>query len=281
MTRLLRWQAVSLLGLILLSLYACTSSGLTGANRQQVSAWAEPRGWSPLSLQQGSFNFFALLKQDQPTRELTVYIEGDGARWITAYRPPHDPTPLQPLVLLLAEQDPSAAVAYLARPCQYLAAQSLADCSQQYWSQRRFAAEVVQAMDGALDALKQQSGAEQLRLVGYSGGGVIAALLAQRRTDVRGLITLAAPLALADWTDLQGLSPLTGSLDPSASVVRLPQALHYAGAEDEQVPAAVVELFVASHGGHIQVLEGFDHRCCWVKQWSRLLARMPVVESGL
>jgi esterase/lipase len=52
-------------------------------------------------------------------------------------------------------------------------------------------------MDAAVTALKRASGASRLRLVGYSGGGVMAMLLAARRDDVAQVVTIAAPLRLA------------------------------------------------------------------------------------
>src|SRR5690606_9834760 len=153
-----------------------------------------------LRLQGDTFQLRALLRQGGAARDLRVYLEGDGAAWPSAFRPPRDPTPRRPLVLRLAEQDPAAAVAYLARPCQYLDSDGLAGCSVAYWTDRRYAVEVLEALDQALDQLKARSGARHLRLVGYSGGGVLATLLAQRRDDVSELVTLAAPLAVNEWT---------------------------------------------------------------------------------
>ena len=52
--------------------------------------------------------------------DVTIYIEGDGFAWVSRRQPSTNPTPVNPLALRLAATDPSPAVAYLARPCQYV-----------------------------------------------------------------------------------------------------------------------------------------------------------------
>lgn len=254
-----------------LLLNGCAGPPFPHDSPAQVESWALARGWTPLWLRAEPFKLLALLRQSQASRSLRVYIEGDGAAWSSGYRPPADPTPQRPLVLELAERDLAAAVAYLGRPCQYLAPVALAGCSSAYWSERRFAPEVVAAMDQALSRIKQVAGAERLSLVGYSGGGVLATLLAQRRDDIDGLVTLAAPLALAEWVRLKALSPLRGSLDPLDGCASLPYAVHMVGSRDRVVPTALGARFVARHGGRLQLLPGFDHGCCWVQHWPALL----------
>ncbi|MBZ0142298.1 MAG: lysophospholipase [Rhodocyclaceae bacterium] len=246
-----------------------------GGSRRAVEDWAKPRGFHPEPLDAGSFRLFALRRQASPARTLTVYIEGDGAPWPSVYRPPSDPTPPRPIALALADRDPATAVAYLGRPCQYLDEKERDSCDVAYWSGRRHAEEVLRAMNEAVDRLKQRAGVGAVRLVGHSGGGVIAALLAQRRGDVAGLITIAAPLALSAWTTAQRLTPLAGSVDPLAqrSIAAWAAACHFVGAEDAVVPPAVVRRFVQAHGGRMEIIDGFEHDCCWVRDWDTLLRR--------
>lgn len=246
-----------------------------GASREAVANWGAARGFASEEIAAGDFRLFALRRPRSPSPLLTVYLEGDGAPWPSLYQPPPDPTPARPLALLLAASDPAPAVAYLGRPCQYLDARPLGDCDVSYWSRRRFAEEAVRAMDLALERLKEESGAQRLRLIGHSGGGVMALLLAQRRNDVERIVTLAAPLALALWTREQGLSPLEGSLDPMTLTAGAswPQAVHFAGAQDRVVPAAVIAGFVRAHGGRLEIVPGYDHDCCWTRDWPRLLDR--------
>jgi len=55
----------------------------------------------------------------------------------------------------------------------------------------RFAPEVINSFSRAIDTLKEKSGAKYVELVGYSGGGAIAVLVAAGRSDVVGVRTVA------------------------------------------------------------------------------------------
>ncbi|MEW6163667.1 MAG: alpha/beta hydrolase [Pseudomonadota bacterium] len=206
-----------------------------------------------------------------PAEVLHVYIEGDGAAWPTLYHPPRDPTPEKPVALALAAQDPASAVAYLGRPCQYLDADRVAGCPVKYWTSHRFAPEVLAAYQAALDTLKARFGAHRLRLFGYSGGGVLALLLGGARTDVMQVVTVASPISVAEWAAWHKVSPLDGSLDPARLAAPLPPAVHFVGAEDDVVPADVVASFAARSGARLRSVPGFDHECCWSRDWRRLL----------
>lgn len=267
--------------LFLAALGACATSERFGGSRQSVLEWSQARGFVEADGATGRFRLLTLVR-DRGGSVASIYIEGDGAAWPTPYHPPRDPTPLRPVALALAAADPAAIVAYLGRPCQYLDAAPLADCDSAYWTERRFAPEVIDAYDQALTRLKHLSGASRLRLHGYSGGGVIAALLAARRNDVEALVTVAAPLSLAAWLALHDASPLRGSLDPGTTETkgRLPPGLHFAGGEDRTVPPVVLEHFIARAGGRMEVLPGYDHDCCWVRDWPSLLKRVNGVEAA-
>lgn len=259
------------------ALTACATPGRFGGSRQAVLDWSQPRGFAELPAAPGRFQLLTLVRGGG-SELVSIYIEGDGAAWPTPYSPPGDPTPARPVALALAAADPGIAVAYLGRPCQYLDAAALRGCDRAYWTRKRFAEEVIAAYDEAIDRIKRGSGARRIVLFGYSGGGVIAALLAARRDDVGRLVTVAAPLATAEWTSWHGVSPLTGSLDPTdlGENVRLPRAVHFVGADDRIVPAPVVEHFIRRRGGRIEVIPGFDHECCWSRDWGALLGRATV-----
>ncbi len=260
--------------LILSSVAGCAGEDRFGGSRQAVMEWGRERGFEPGQLAVGPFRLLSLVRiLGAPAPEvLDVYIEGDGAAWPTPYHPPRDPTPLQPIGLALAAADPALAVAYLGRPCQYLDGAQLADCAPAYWTERRFAPEVVAAYMSLLDRLKAGSGAKRLRLFGHSGGGVLATLLAARRSDVDRLVTVAAPLAVAEWTNWHRATPLLGSLDPAeVALAGLPPATHFVGGRDGIVPARVVAAFAARSGGRLREVAEFDHQCCWSRDWPRLL----------
>ncbi len=260
--------------LLLLLLSACATSESFGGSRRAVIEWSRPQGFADVSLTTGGFQLLALIRGGRSDK-VSIYIEGDGAAWPSAFSPPADPTPQKPIALALAAADHSGTTVYLGRPCQYLDKAALRSCDSAYWIERRFAPEVVAAYDDALTRFKRRAGAKSFRLFGYSGGGVLATLLAAQREDVELLVTVAAPLALGKWAAWHDVSPLGASLDPAelGENVRLPRSVHFVGADDRIVPLAIVESFIRRKGGRIERVPGFDHGCCWARDWATLLRR--------
>ena len=73
---------------------------------------------------------------------------------------------------------------------------------------------------------------------------------------------------------IHGYSPLAGSLNP-ALMPPLPPTiaqLHYVGGRDRNVPPSVVQSFARRHpGARVIALADFDHECCWIDRWPKLL----------
>ena len=246
------------------------------ARRQSALALAAPSGWQASSLAAGDFRLLALHPAPQPVTELAVFIEGDGLAWLDPRTPSADPTPVDPIALRLALAEPHRPSAYLARPCQFEAPLAAGNCRVAHWTQARFSPEVIAAMDQGLSQLKQMFGARRLVLVGYSGGGAVAALLAARRKDVSLLVTVAAVLDHEAWTRAQGMSPLQGSLNPADAwaALRGLRQLHFVGAQDRVAGRAAVQPFVdrfavAQRPSLVEV-PAFTHACCWAEAWKRL-----------
>ncbi len=259
-----------------LLLVSCTVLDLDERRAASARVVADA-GWQRVDLETRSFVLAAFAPpQLRESDLLTVYIEGDGLAYLDAGTPSFDPTPLDPLALRLALRDPSGPAVYLARPCQYVSGAGRRGCEAKYWTSHRFAPQVIQATGAALDQLKARYGARRLALVGYSGGGAVAALAAAEREDVASLTTIAAPLDHRAWTQAEGLAPLTGSLNPADAWQRLRriEQKHYVGGKDRDVgePAAraYAARFPAGERPQIIVLPGFDHRCCWVGRWPEL-----------
>lgn len=249
---------------------------MTAAREAQAHGWqAELLAAGRISLQAWHPNHFA-------GQVLTVYIEGDGFAWRTPRHPSSDPTPIDPMALRLALAHPSSQVAYLARPCQYVGTQA---CTTRDWTGGRFSEELVAASDLALTSLKHQADAETLILVGYSGGGAVASLLAARRNDVIRLVTVAGNLDHRAWTEAHGIDPLSASLNPADQIDRLnhiPQ-LHFVGGRDEIVPVAVIdaftERFAPNHRPKVIIEPEFDHHCCWAESWPRLARKAGLISQ--
>lgn len=210
---------------------------------------------------------------------LTIYIEGDGLAWLSEDRPSNNPTPLIATALNMALHDQkNKPVAYLARPCQFVSEASWGKCRQDYWTNLRFSAEVISAMNQAVDYLKQYYHAQQIVLIGYSGGGTVATLLSAKRQDVIKLMTVAAILDIDYWVRQENLTPLSGSLNPADAwkkLISTPQ-IHWVGGKDKVVPKEVAfafaERFPAAKKPTINVVPDFDHTCCWARDWMSLLS---------
>lgn len=211
------------------------------------------------------------------TDHLVVYIEGDGPTWRRRLQP-RDPTPRRPTALSLAIHDPWPDVVYLARPCQYLDRRRLAACPPAYWGEARFSEAVVAAMDIAVSKAKSALGASRLTLIGFSGGGAIATLLAARRDDVDNLMTVAGTLDHAAFTRLHDVPPLAASLNPidAAPATAAVCQVHLVGGADRVVPPEIGRNFVERLGSklaRLDVIAVNDHGCCWALQWADILRR--------
>jgi pimeloyl-ACP methyl ester carboxylesterase len=208
---------------------------------------------------------------------LHIYIEGDGLAWRSRRRFSPDPTPLHFTALKLAAADPSQnAIVYLGRPCQYGIPPDSA-CRPIFWTAGRYSETVIDAMDRRIDALITQIGNDApLTLIGYSGGGVVATLLAARRDDVRLLVTIAAPLDIDGWTRSAHISPLVASHSPMDSIeaVRGIRQHHFVGRNDTRVPIAATEAFHRALGrdapSRLTIVEDMDHGS-WPEQWRALI----------
>jgi pimeloyl-ACP methyl ester carboxylesterase len=263
-------------------------AGLSSEDRRaSADRMAATGGWQRLELAAGHFTLVAYVPDTvQPGARLTVYIEGDGLAWITASQPSLDPTPLRPVAMALALGHPHGVAAYLARPCQYVEGPAARNCSGTYWTDRRFAAEVIEASDSAVEQLKSRFGAREVELVGYSGGGAVAALVAARRHDVFRLVTVAGNLDPVRWTSIHQVSPLTHSLNPAdawPALARIPQ-VHFVGKQDVNIVPAVAESYVSRFPPDkrptLRVMEGFGHTCCWAENWAELYGGLPVSAPG-
>jgi dienelactone hydrolase len=274
-------------GLLLAFLLIGGCAGLFVSRHEKASWLAGEQGWRKHILAAGRFDLTAFSKGfSDPSRELVVYIESDGYAWVTKNRPSPDPTPIDPIALRLALRDPAPKVLYLARPCQYARNRPARGCQLIYWTTHRFAPEVVEGMNRAIDRAKRLASAERVALVGYSGGGGLVLLLAAARADVSRLVTVAGVLDHPAWTAHHGVSPLRGSLNPAdaaAALGAVPQ-LHLIGGDDETVPPLVAAAYrrrlADSNRARFVVVPGFDHECCWVERWPELLTRYAPANRG-
>lgn len=262
-------------------LIALALAGCASPRHAEAPKLAEAAGWRWRIMAAGPFDLAVASSRRGGGDTLTAYIEGDGLAYVRPHRPALDPTPTDPVALRLALADPGTGpVAWIARPCQYTLPAHERGCRSALWLDRRYAPEVLDGVGAALDALERESGARHLVLVGYSGGGALAVLLAARRRDVTRIVTVAADLDLAYWVRRDGLSPLSGSLDPADAAPRvkdIPQ-VHFAGGDDHVVGADVTRAYLArlppGAPARLIVVPGFTHACCWARDWPSLMAQV-------
>lgn len=238
---------------------------------------ADKAGWEKLRIPTDKLVLSAYVpKHSVQADTLTVYIEGDGLAWLSRSQASSDPTPRNPIGLQLTLRHPEGVAAYLARPCQYVEASDATNCRQGYWTGGRFAPEVIEASNQAISVLKLHAGANKLVLVGYSGGGAVAALVAARRNDVVKLVTVAGNLDHHAWTRMHRVPPLERSLNPAdewRALANIAQK-HYVGGHDEVVGLDIAKSyasrFPSDRKPEIITIPDFDHVCCWVEKWNSI-----------
>lgn len=246
-------------------LQACATSA------QRVDRLAAEQGYRRVLLEGESFTHVAYLQgEPDPARALHVYLEGDGAPWLGG-RFAKYPTPRDPLMLKLMARDTAAAV-YLGRPC-YHGLQESKNCEAKWWTSHRYSEAVADSMAAALRNLAGEQ--HPVVLLGHSGGGTLAMLMAERLSNVKTVVTLAGNLDIHAWTRKHNYPSLHGSLNP-AERPPLPghiRQLHLAGGRDRNVPAGFIQRVAASqpHTAEYRLFERYDHTCCWRDIWPAIL----------
>lgn len=228
------------------------------------------QNFKPIQLHTSKFTLQGFIQQ-RNSQNIHIYIEGDGLAWADLYEISDDPTPKDPLALRLAfEDNTSNTVLYLARPCQYLKTSS---CDPYYWTFGRFDPVIIDAFNEALNQVKKALHASNFALLGYSGGGAVALLVAAHRHDVKEVVTFAGTLDPDRWASLHDYTPLQGSLKPTSFTDKLkhiPQT-HYIGKDDDEMPPQVSQSYLKyfKDAQHIKIIEvpHVNHWEGWIDFW--------------
>jgi pimeloyl-ACP methyl ester carboxylesterase len=199
-----------------------------------------------------------------------VYLEGDGsARRAVRFTPP-DPTPGRRVALELLALDPGPAL-YLGRPC----AHAVEPCDPWIWTLGRYGEDVVESLVAAVR--RELSSEAEVVLVGFSGGGALAMLMAERLEQARAVVTVAGNLDVGAWVEHHGYEPLVGSLDPARRPPLEPAIfqLHLLAGRDRVVPPELTrEVVERQPGALFRLHPDFDHRCCWAAVWPSVLGEL-------
>jgi pimeloyl-ACP methyl ester carboxylesterase len=256
---------------ILFTLTACANAP---AKMDQMAA---DYGFDRSQVQGEGFQHIVYSRRGElDSQAVHVYVEGDGRPWLHGRYIAEDPTPLKPLALTLANSDVHNTV-YLGRPC-YHGLYSSPECDEKFWTSARYAPKVVASMVVALQSILSESNSTEIVLIGYSGGGSLVMLMADKLLELgiklTTVVTVAANLDTDGWTRSHGYLPLDNSLNPMLQhYSKHFKHLHFIGQNDQNVYLDSSAQFVRRHGGKRVVLENFDHSCCWLPQWPELLAK--------
>ena len=262
--------------LITISILGCATIPVFMDRLSVADSIVGKAGFTKEYIKTGNFTLMTFQRFNKPSDKISIYIEGDGRAWETKHRLSDDPTPSNPVALKLAALDPADNVAYIARPGQY-SPTGIPECNSKYWSGYRFAPEVIDSFNTAIDILKAKSKTQHVELIGYSGGAAIVVLVAARRNDVVAFRTVAGNLDPKALSEYHHVSLLEGSMNPmdvAQKLAYIPQR-HFVGSRDKVVPLAIAESFVKMEGDkdyeHITVVDDVSHNNGWQKHWKELL----------
>jgi dienelactone hydrolase len=145
------------------------------------------------------------------------------------------------MLLSLAAMDKRPNIVYVARPCQYTPMELNSKCNPSYWTVKRFSDDSVSSINDVINKINSHQ--HKFSLIGYSGGGGIAVLIASRNNMVKDIITIAGNLDISAFTNHHKVSPMSGSLNPidyAKLINNIPQ-LHLSGGKDKIIPPFIAE----------------------------------------
>ncbi len=280
------WQVIAIAS-IAAGLSACTGISSSVSQVSRAAERAQKAGLKMAQIRTDTFTLFSLSRLNNPQQtEVTLYLEGDGFAWISKTQPSRDPTPRNPVVIDLVVMDDGPNAVYLARPCQFQTSAPGDNCSTRDWTSHRYSQAIVDATDQAIDTILQGIPGARIHLVGYSGGGAVAMLIAAKRQEtgrnnIASIRTLAGNLDPTALMAAAGVSPLTGSLDPmtiAASIADIPQ-IHYSGKEDKVIPRWVAQSYATASANprciQVKVIDELTHARRWQGFWETAQGTLP------
>jgi dienelactone hydrolase len=257
---------------------AMMSGSLSGCESlaDRTQSWAHHHGLTGSTMAGTKYRHEIYAARRAPPDVLYIFIEGDGSPWIDdGTRPARNPTASAPLALELAAQTPHS-VLYLGRPC-YLHANADSACTPEVWTSGRYSSDVVHSMVAVANRYATDGGFSHIVLIGYSGGGTLAVLMAPYMPSTRAVITIAANLDVDACTSWHHYRPLSHSLNPSTLPALDPRIvqLHLVGDRDSNVPTGRSARYLDTlEPGQVMRFEAFDHVCCWVAQWPKISTQL-------
>ncbi len=243
---------------------------------EHFAAVAKASGFTGVSLNTGQFDHQLYMNaqalQHVNSNRLHVYLDGDGMPWEQHRWISDDPTSRNPIILELMQQDKQPSI-FVGRPC-YQGFNKTSVCNSKYWTSHRYSRDVVNSMVLALKQWLKQNSYKQIVLIGFSGGGTLALLIASEIEVIKTVVTVAGNLDTEAWSDFHHYLPLSESLNPEKlSFNASLKQIHLAGLEDNTVPASLIKSFADKQTNATFIAyPHFDHHCCWVNEWPAILS---------
>jgi len=155
-----------------------------------------------------------------------------------------------------------------------------AECSSDLWTTARYSERVVSSLAAAIRKIIAARIYARIALFGYSGGGTLALLLAERLPEVQTIVTIAANLDINAWADHHGYPRLTASLNPAnrSPLAESVRQRHYVGSRDRIVPPNITAQGVKGPNTELILVEGYNHVCCWAELWPKILEKVLEAE---
>jgi len=263
---------------VIFTLLLCVSLPACLSPSQKFQHSAESYGFYPKQIWGENFLHRLFLNKavlNTPQKKiLHVYLDGDGTPWKSNRWVSADPTSRNPIVLELINLDSSPSI-LLGRPCYHGLKNKF--CEPKYWTSDRYSERVVNSLTTVLNKFLLENPYKKVVLIGYSGGGTLAALMARNIININTLVTIAANLDIEKWTHFHDYLPLTNSLNP-INFPPLPASIkqiHFAGLKDENIPAEIIKNFSDKQVNAVfYPITDFNHHCCWVSHWHKLLTQV-------
>ncbi|WP_428353164.1 hypothetical protein [Methyloprofundus sp.] len=229
---------------IIVSLVSCVSPSNKFASKALQYGFDSMEINSDMFVHRIYFNQLVSVKTSSTT--LHVYLDGDGTPWVRSKWIAKDPTARNSLILRLMHLDKTPSL-LLGRPCYYGLNQG-SNCENKYWASHRYSSEVVTSMAYVLNTWLEKNKYKELVFIGYSGGGVLAILMANKINITTKVVTIAANLDIRAWSEFHGYKTLKNSLNPAEEAVLYAdiQQIHFAGGDDKVVPAFIIKKYAQS-----------------------------------
>ncbi|HJK87765.1 MAG TPA: alpha/beta hydrolase [Candidatus Megaira endosymbiont of Hartmannula sinica] len=230
-----------------ISLISCSKKGFN----RQINIHSSKHNFKKELIQTKDFVLTSYQKITDKEKPIIFYIEGDGRAFNRHGQITKNPTPKHNTLFTLATIDKKENIVYLARPCQYTDISLNPICNNNlYWSNGRLSEKVISNINQAIkiirNAVNSEKQTNRFSLVGFSGGGGVAILIAAQNPNiVKDIITIAGNLNHVKFNKYHKVSPMDKSLNPidySNIIKNIPQ-IHLSGGKDFIVPKFIAEEF--------------------------------------